>query len=313
MVPGNTNPTARIAIVGVGQVGAAAAYALILGSVASELLLVDVKTEWRDAQVHDLSDVAYSINSGTRIRAATHHEAGQCDMVVITAGSKWSIGETNIQHTNRNVSIMRSVVRAMTPFRSDTIVLVVSNPVDILTSIAQELSGLSKFRVFGSGTFLDSVRLRGLLADKAEVAADSIHLSILGMHGDSQVVAWSTATINGVPIDKFFPHDTSKHADLESECKRRSESIICAKGATPFGLGSIVSNICSSVLCDKRDVRPISHFQSEFNCCFTLPAILGREGIMKTIEITLDSDEKASISRSAKRLRDTVERIQANR
>jgi len=312
MLPGDTNPTARIAIVGVGQVGAAAACALILGSVAGELLLVDVKTDWRDAQVRDLSDVAYSINSGTRVRAATHHEAGQCDMVVITAGSKWSIGETNVQHTQRNVSIMRSVVRAMTPFRPDTVVLVVSNPVDLLTSIAQELSGLSKSRVFGSGTSLDSMRIRGLLADKAKVAADSIHLPVLGIHGDFQVVAWSTATINGEPIDKFFPRDAFKRADLENESKHRSESIICAKGATPFGLGSIVSSICSSVLCDKRDARPVSHFQSEFNCCFSLPAILGREGVMRTIEMTLDSDEQASITRSAKRLRDTVERIQAN-
>jgi L-lactate dehydrogenase len=194
MSSGNTKPISRIAIIGVGQVGAAAAYALILGSVANELLLVDIKVDLRDGQVRDLSDVAYSCNSGTRVRAATYHEAGQCDIVVITAGSKYSIGkgsdgerliifcpkgasshdysgQNNIQLMFRNIAIVRSAVRAMKPFRSDAILLVVANPVDLLTSLAQELSGLPPSQVLGSGTFLDSVRLRGMLADKAEVRA----------------------------------------------------------------------------------------------------------------------------------------------
>ncbi|KAH6624698.1 hypothetical protein B0J18DRAFT_479196 [Chaetomium sp. MPI-SDFR-AT-0129] len=310
MSPGNTKQFSQIAIVGVGQVGGAAAYALILGSVASELLLVDVKVDLRDGQVRDLSDVAYSVNSGTRVRAATHHEAGQCDIVVITAGSRWSIGETNIQHMHRNVSIMRSVVGAMRPFRADAIVLVVSNPVDLLTSIAQEISGLPKSQVLGSGTFLDSVRLRGLLADKTGMAASSIQVSVVGVHGDSQVVAWSAATINGMPINRSLLPDTLQHADLADECKHRSESIIRAKGATPFGISSVVSSICSSILLDRGDVEPISHFQPEFSCCFSLPVILGRKGIMRVIAVPLDSHEQADITQSAKRLRDVVERIQ---
>ncbi|KAL2256632.1 hypothetical protein VTK26DRAFT_1380 [Humicola hyalothermophila] len=166
---GSKPTTSRIAIVGAGQVGGAVAYALILGAVARELLLVDVRVDLRDAQVRDLSDVAYAAGGSVRVRAATHHDAGQCDMVVITAGSKYSLGETSIQHMHRNVSVIRTVVTAMRPLRPDAIVLVVSNPVDLLTSVAQELSGLPKFQVLGSGTFLESVRLRGLLADKARV------------------------------------------------------------------------------------------------------------------------------------------------
>jgi len=308
MPPGNTKPFSRIAIVGVGQVGAAAAYALILGSVASELLLVDVKVDLRDAQVHDLSDVAYAIDRGTRVRAATHHEAGQCDVVVITAGSKYSLGETGIQHMHRNVSVIRSVVTAMTPFRPDTVVLVVSNPVDLLTTMVQELSGLPQSQVLGSGTFLDSVRLRGLLAEKAKVAASSIQLSVLGVHGDSQV-AWSTATINGVPIDKFLPPDTFAHADLADECKERAEKVIHTKGATPFGVGAMVSSICASIVLDKGDVRPISHFQPEFGCCLSSPVVLGGKGILRSVQMPLDSDEQDHIANSAKRLKDTMGRL----
>ena len=201
MSSGNTKPIFRIAVVGVGQVGAAAAYALILGSIASELLLVDVKVDLRDGQVRDLSDVAYSRNSGMRVRAATHREAGQCDIVVITAGSKYSIGkgsnvrklinccpegassydfsgQTIIEHMYRNIATIRSAVKAMKPFRSDTILLVVANPVDLLTSLAQELSGLPTSQVLGSGTFLDSVRLRGLLAAKAGVRTNNSYVFV---------------------------------------------------------------------------------------------------------------------------------------
>ena len=188
MPPVNTKPSPRIAIIGVGQVGAAAANALILGSVATELVLVDVKVELRDSQVRDLSDVSYSRNSATSVRAGTHHEAGQCDIVVITAGSKYSLGklsscypagaslyylsgQPSIDHTYRNIATIRSAIKAMKPFRLDTILLVVANPVDLLTSLAQELSGLPACQVLGSGTFLDSVRLRGLLAAQAGVRA----------------------------------------------------------------------------------------------------------------------------------------------
>ncbi|KAK4035316.1 hypothetical protein C8A01DRAFT_38218 [Parachaetomium inaequale] len=308
MPPGNTKPFSRIAIVGVGQVGAAATYALILGSVASELLLVDVKVDLRDAQVHDLSDVAYAIDGGTRVRAATHHEAGQCDIVVITAGSRHSLGETGIQHMHRNVSVVRSVVTAMTPFRPDTVVLVVSNPVDLLTTLTKELSGLPEHQVLGSGTFLDSVRLRGLLAEKAEVAASSIQLSVLGVHGDPQV-AWSTATINGVPMDKFSYPGAFTPADLADECKERAESIIRVKGAAPCGVGSVVSSICTSIIADKGDVRPISHFQPEFGCCLSSPVVLGRKGILRSVQMALNSEEQNHIANSAKRLKDTMDRI----
>ncbi|OQD79312.1 hypothetical protein PENANT_c054G01741 [Penicillium antarcticum] len=182
----NTKAITRIAIIGVGQVGAAAAYALILSSVASELLLVDIKTDLRDGQVRDLSDVSYSCNSGTRVRAATHKEASQCDIVVITAGSKSyrgmsyymsmvlsniSSGETSVQHMWQKIAIIESINNAMKPFESGTILLIVANPVDLLTSFAQEHSGLPASQVLGSGTFLDSVRLRGILADKAGVRA----------------------------------------------------------------------------------------------------------------------------------------------
>ncbi|KAK4238365.1 lactate/ malate dehydrogenase [Achaetomium macrosporum] len=300
----------RIAIVGVGQVGAATAYALILGSVASELLLVDVKIELRDAQARDLSDVACSIHSSTRVRAGTHREAGQCDVVVITAGSRDLRGQTSTEHMYRNVSVLRSVVRGMVPFKSDAVVLVAADPVDVLTSIAQDLSGLPKYQVFGLGTFLDTVRLRNLVAGVAAgIAAESVNLSVVGVHGEPQVVAWSAATINGVPIDKFLQLD---HAALEGECKHRTESLSQAKGVTPLGISAAVSSICSSILSDKGDVRTVSHYQPDLGCCFSMPAVLGRKGLLQIIQVPLDRNEEARLARSAKRLRDLIDRVEQN-
>ncbi|KAH7190955.1 lactate dehydrogenase/glycoside hydrolase [Fusarium oxysporum] len=306
------NSGSQIAIVGVGQVGGAAAYSLILTSLASELLLVDIDIALRDSQVRDLFDVAYSCNSGTRVRAASHHEAAKADIVIITAGSKHMIGQTTIDYTSRNISIVREVVETMKPFRSDTILLIVSNPVDLLTSLAYELSGLPTSQVLGSGTFLDSVRLRGLVAMRAGVAANSINIYVVGVHGNPQVVAWSAATVGGVPMNKSIPPKVLDRAELADECKHRSQSIIRVKGATPFGLGSIVSSMCSSILLDKRNVRPVSHFQPDFGCCFSLPAVLGRKGVMSTIQIPLDRDEEAYIVESAKELRGTIDWIPQN-
>ncbi|KAL6902757.1 L-lactate/malate dehydrogenase [Trichoderma evansii] len=300
----------HIAIIGVGQVGAAAAYALILGSVATELLLVDDNVSLRDGQVCDLSDVAYSCNSRTRVRAANYHEAGQCDIIVITAGSRHTIGQTNLEYVYRNISTVRTIVDGMTPLKSDAVLLVVSNPVDLLTSLALQLSQLPPSQVIGSGTYLDSMRIRGMLADRIGVAAKSIDLFVLGVQGESQVTAWSAATIGGIPINESLSKEVAiNRSDLSNECKHRSQSIVRAKGATPFGIGSIVSSICSSIILDKGTVHPISHFQTSFGCCFSLPVVLGRKGVQQKVQMPLNFDEDAQITDSATALKKMIDQV----
>ncbi|KJZ80015.1 hypothetical protein HIM_00729 [Hirsutella minnesotensis 3608] len=306
-------PVARIGIIGVGQVGGATAYALVLASLARELLLVDIDITLRDGQVRDLSDVAYSHNSVTRVRAASHHEVGQCDIVVITTGTKYTLGQTRLEHVYRNVSIVRDVVDEMTPFPGDTILLVVANPVDLLTSLALELSKLPKDQVFGVGTYLDSVRLEGIIAEEAEVSLESVDANVLGVHGDSQVTAWSRASIGNVPIQESPLHGHRiDRANLDEECKYRSASIIRAKGSTPFGIGSIVSEICASIILDKRKVCPISHFQPDFGCCFSLPVILGRKGIVNTVPMALSDAESAEIAKSAIDLKSMLDNVRGD-
>ncbi|KAH8898690.1 L-lactate/malate dehydrogenase [Thozetella sp. PMI_491] len=297
----------RIAIVGVGQVGGAAAYALIQKSIATELVLVDTEVVLRDGQVRDLSDAAHSSNSDTRVRGATLHEAGQCDMIIVTAGSKYNIGQTSLQLLYRNISKIKTIINGMTPFKKDTILLIVSNPVDLLTSIAYELSGLPKSQVLGSGTFLDSVRLRGLVADQTGTPLHSIDLHVLGVHGESQVVAWSAAKIGDVPMDSSLAQEN--RTKLEEECKHRSQEIIRAKGAIPFGMASTISEVCSAIALDTHTVAPVSHFMSDLNCCLSLPVVLGRQGIVSEAQVLLDEREEAAMASAARDLRLALDRV----
>ncbi|KAK8142569.1 hypothetical protein G3M48_008550 [Beauveria asiatica] len=226
----------RIAIIGAGQVGGAAAYALVLSSVAKELLLVDIDTDLRDAQVYDLGDAAYSTNRGTSVRAANYQEASQCDIIVLAAGCAHTFGQTTLDRLYRNISIVRNVLNAITPLRQDSILIIASSPCDLLTSLARELSALPASQVIGVGTCLDSLRLRGLLSDHTEVAANSIHINALGVQGPGEVVTWSTATIGGVPIkDWCQSNGTIQYTSLEREFLSRSQSILNTKGSAPFG------------------------------------------------------------------------------
>jgi len=290
-------------------VGGTAAYALLLGSVCCELLLVDTRVDVLDGQVRDLSDATCRENSSKCVRAGTYKEAGQCDIVVITTGSRRSIGETTLELIYRSTAILHTVIDAMKPFRSDTVLLLVSNPVDVLTSCAQELSGLPKSQVIGCGTFLDTVRLRGMLAAKAGIAASAVDAYVLGEHGDAEFVPWSIASISGIPIDEVLPPDRYNRAELARECKNGGHRIVETKGVIVFGIGSVVSSVCSTILLDKRNVCTVSHFQPDLDCCLSVPAVIGRKGIVRTISLPMNSHEKAKLSDSATRLRDIVARI----
>lgn len=178
ILPSETSLMAsKVAIVGVGEVGGAAAYAMILHNVCTNLLLVDKRSSHRDGQVKDLNNSTFKEQNGAHVQAATYREASQADIIVITAAAKKGIGETSLQHLYRSTATLRSIIGAMEPFRRDVILLIVTNPVDILTTLAQELSGLPPAQVIGTGTFLDSVRLRGMLADQVGVGHQQFPLS----------------------------------------------------------------------------------------------------------------------------------------
>ena len=193
----------------------------------------------------------------------------------------------------------------MKPFREDTVLLLVANPVDALTYFAQQYAGLPKSQVIGSGTFLDSARLRGILANKAEVAASSIDAYVLGEHGESQFVAWSLASIGGVPLDKVTSHEIDKQS-ISEETKNKATNIIDNKGVTNYGIGAVAASICKSILFDQRNIRPVSHWQEDLGVCLSMPAVLGRQGIVRTVPMPLSEGEKVKLRGSAETLKEMV-------
>jgi len=195
----------------------------------------------------------------------------------------------------------------MSPLRPDTILLLVANPVDALTFFAQKFSNLPKKQVIGSGTFLDSARLRGILAAKAHVAASSVYAYVLGEHGESQFVAWSLARIGGVPLDPALPEGVKLDKDaIAEETKNKATNIINNKGVTNYGIGAVVASLCRSILFDKRDVVPVSHWQEGLGVCLSMPVVLGREGVVRCVQVNLDKDEEKKLKGSAGELRDMV-------
>ncbi|KAL1591443.1 hypothetical protein SLS60_011942 [Paraconiothyrium brasiliense] len=298
-----------IAILGAGDVGATVAYTLLQNPICSEVILVDPKKELLEAQVRDLGDATYGGRAATRIRLGTHQEAGQADVVVITAGAKQKPGETRLSLLSRNLHILSSIFTSMSPISPHTILLLVANPVDILTYFARKLSGLPESQVLGTGTSLDSARLRGILAQKAEVSPSSIDAYVLGEHGDSQFVAWSNASIGSTPLRLALSAKLSDEfkADIESHTRGAAGAIIAAKGCTAYGIGNVAASICKYILFDSRTVRPLSFYQPELGCCLSMPAVIGRKGILRAMPMQLDEDERKLLEDCAEGLRAVID------
>ncbi|KIW73909.1 hypothetical protein PV04_01989 [Phialophora macrospora] len=348
----------RIAIIGTGSVGSAIAYALLHGSRYSDLLLVDVRHDKRDAQVRDLSDAACAEGSSTRVRAATLRDAGGCDVVVIAAGVKRRRGEsavsgdanapvlaphnrspipgeTRVQQLERTSAILRHIIDGMKPFfLPTTILLIVSNPVDVLTTLAYRLADLPSSQVLGLGTYLDTVRLRRIIAEELKISPESVHADILGTpdYGpQAEFPAWSKAVISGIPISEspMTPTDFDALTEAELAARSRKEGLVVTdvKGAPTFSIASSVARIISAIIYDNKSQiplfgrlpdqavslsvgpMPISHFQEELGCCVSSPAFLGREGVVRPAGVKLQEPEEKKLVGAGVTVGETVERL----
>lgn len=217
-------------------------------------------------------------------------------------------GESRTDLIGKNKSILQSALSDMQPFGPNTILLLVANPVDVITYFAQQYSNLPKTRVLGSGTFLDSARLRGALAKEAGVAASSVNAYVLGEHGESQFVAWSRCSIGGLPLEIALPKDVKiDEGRLEEETKAKAGKIIESKGATNYGIGGVVARLCRSILFDEREAVCVSSWQEELGVCLSLPVVLGREGVVRGVEMGLSKEEEGKLRKSAEAIKEVIE------
>lgn len=294
----------RIAVVGTGMVGSSFAYAAMIKGLAAELVLVDASEEREMGEVMDLTHGLIGTETGN-VRGGNFKDCRDVDVIVITAGAAQKPGETRLDLVGKNIKIMKSIIKKMGKLRSDTVVIVVSNPVDILTHIARENLGLPKNQVFGSGTSLDTSRLRYIVSQKMGVNLHNVHGYVMGEHGDSEFVAWSTANVSSMPVKKLLTAKQMKQ--IEHETMRAAYEIIQRKRATYYGIGVVITELVDAVLHDTKFITPVSTEPGSAygikGMCIGVPAVLGRNGVEKVWKVPISGAELGKLKKSASLLK----------
>jgi L-lactate dehydrogenase len=301
----------KVSIIGAGMVGATLAYTLIVERLAGEVVLVDINLERAAGEAMDIHH-ALPFSAPTRVLAGDYGDCSRSDIIVITAGAAQKAGESRLTLVKRNVDIFRQIVPRLVEVAEDAIVLIVSNPVDVLTYATIRFSGLSWRRVIGSGTILDTARFRYELSARCGVDPRNVHAYILGEHGDSEVPVWSRTNIGGVELERFCEgcdHHCSRD-DLDAlfdRVKNAAYEIIARKGATYYAIALGTARMIEAVLRDQSTVLTASVLlHGEYgieDVCLSLPVVLGREGVERVVPMPLTPEERKALLRSADVLR----------
>ncbi len=307
----------KVAIIGAGSVGATIAYNLFVRGSANEIALIDLNREKAEAEAQDIQQ-GMPLGRSVNVYASGFDSCGDSEMVILTAGAKQRPGETRMELLDRNVAITRSIVESVVATDFAGILLVVTNPVDVLTYLTWKLSGYSRQRVFGTGTVLDTSRLRSFLSERCDVNPQNVHGYVLGEHGNTSFPAWSTVSIGGLPIDQYLVmrSDLSPGAslsDLKTEAKNyvreAAYAIIKGKGSTYYAIAQAVATIVDSVLRDERRILPVSTVRDDYpalaDIAYSYPAVVGSGGIVYQLHYGLSVDER-------KELIDSVDFIASN-
>jgi L-lactate dehydrogenase len=306
----------KVVIVGAGAVGSTFAYTLAQSGLADEILLRDYNHELAMGQVLDLAH-GQAFFPSVQIREAVTEDYADAHLIVITAGSKQQPGESRLDLLQRNVKIIHGIIDEIVQQKSSAVVLMVSNPVDILTYAAYKRSGWPRGRILGSGTVLDSARFRYLLSQQCDVDVHNVHAYILGEHGDSEFAAWSMTNVAGLSIDQFCGQSTI-HGDPELFRKKIVEDvrasayhIIDYKGATWFGVGLALTRIAASILRNQHGVMTVSAIlEGEFGLdgvSLGVPSIVAQNGVERVLQVALPEGEQSALINSATILKKTIE------
>ncbi len=290
-----------IAIIGVGAVGSAVANAIIGLNISADLILLD-KDEVRCAgEVRDLSDsLGFSLTS--RVIQGTYDEIKKAHIVIMCAGRPQKPGESRLALLETNKGILDDVLGKLAGLRKDAVVIMVANPLDVLTFCTLKQLDIPRKQVFGTGTYVDSQRLKQLLGSELSISERSIEAFVLGEHGDSQVVAWSATRIAGNPVEQFGITPL-RQIELGNRVKQIAYEIIDAKGAAVFGIAATVARLCEMILYNTRQIVPVSWYHEEFGVCMSLPMLLTEKGIEKTTQFAFTKKELEELEKSAEILR----------
>lgn len=297
----------KIVLIGSGAVGSTFAFTCLVRGIATELVVIDQNREKAEGDVLDLNH-GLMLAHPMRIRVGDYADCTGAAIIVIAAGAAQRPGENRLDLLHRNVAILETMISQVTRYNQDGILLMATNPVDLLTQVALKLSGWPSNRVIGSGTLLDSSRFRYLVAQRLGVDPRSVHGLIIGEHGDTEVPVWSSLNVAGLQ-----PHHSEAAGrwglspevkqEIYEETRGAAYQIIAKKGATYYAIALALARICEAILEDQRSVLPVSSLHPEYAICLGLPAIIGRRGVEALLPLNLNLEEQAALDRSAAALK----------
>lgn len=302
----------KVTIIGAGMVGSTAAYSLVASDICEEIALIDVNKSFVKAQVMDLQH-SIPLWGYTHIKIGDYPDIKDSKIVVITAGAGQKPGETRLDLVKKNSAIIKKIVPKIFKQNPHIVLIMVTNPVDILTYQAIKMFPGKKHQIIGSGTILDSARLRFLLGQKLEVNPKSVHAYIVGEHGDSEVALWSTIDVGSTPVDKFKPLTMADKKKLFNQAKNAAYAIIEGKQSTYFGIAAVINQLVKTILFDKKTVFPVSHLiEGEYgikDICLSLPVVIGKKGITHKIEPEISTAERRKLQASAQKLKKVAQNL----
>jgi L-lactate dehydrogenase len=310
----------RVGIVGTGNVGVAAAFAMFVSRVCGQLVLVDLNKKRACGEALDLMH-GQGFAGRIQVMAGEYADLAGCEVVIVSAGAAQKPGETRLDLLNNNARIFRAMAAELDRHAPDAVLVVASNPVDILTYMMQELSRRPKDKIVGTGTMLDTSRFRTLLGEHYHVNPRSVHGYILAEHGDSEFAAWSTVTIGGLPlVDNHVlgkPFDREAMSALFEQVRDAAYLIIDGKGYTNWAIGLVICELVSIILDDSKSIQPISvRLNGEYglrDVCVSVPARIGRQGVEEIVELRLEPEEQRALERSAEVMKSRIAQVDLNK
>lgn len=306
----------KVGVVGAGLVGSSAAYALTLQGVGSEVVLVDANPRLAQAQAEDILH-ATPFSHPMRVRAGDYQTLEGAKLVILAAGTSQRPGETRLQLLDRNAKVFEQIIPKVLRAAPAALLLIATNPVDVMTQVASRISGLSSSRVIGSGTILDTARFRALLGEHLGISPQSVHAQVLGEHGDSEVLVWSGAEVGGLRLSTFArqtgrPISPGVQQQIDQAVRQAAYRIIEGKGATHYGIGAGLARIIRAILQDEQALFTVSmlgSLEGIGEVALSLPRVLGGSGVQRTLEPKLSPREQQALRRSAEILKQAASEL----
>lgn len=311
----------KVGIIGSGMVGSTSAYAIMMSKVASEIVLVDVNTKRAEAEAEDIQH-AIPFAHATNVYSGEYENLNDTKIVVIAAGANQQPGETRLQLMDKNSKILRDIISQISKFAPKAILLIATNPVDILTHLSVCIGkefGFPAERIIGTGTTLDTARFRVLLGNHLGVAPHHVHAYVIGEHGDSEVLTWSKIDIGGIPLEDFIYHRKIEFNDkiksnIDDMVRNAAYKIIEGKGSTYYGIGGAIAKLVDVINRDNKVVMTVSSFNKEVegvdNVTLSLPTLIGGNGNLGTLPTLINAREKSLLKNSAKIIREKIDEFE---